>query len=53
MRVVAVLTNRNRVTHEQCRDIKIRNNYIKVETGEGKIYTYLINKVDSFTVERK
>ena len=52
MKVVVLLADRNRITHDQCRDIKIRNNYIKVETDDDKIYTYLMNKVDSFTVER-
>lgn len=52
MKVVVLLTDRNRIMHKQCGDIKIRNNYIKVETDDNKIYTYPINKIDSFTVER-
>lgn len=52
MKVLVVLTDRNHIIHNQCRDIKIRNNYIKVETDDDKIYTYLIDKVNSFTVER-
>lgn len=52
MKVLVVLIDRNHITHNQCRSIKIRNNYIKVETDDDKIYTYLIDKVNSFTVER-
>ena len=52
MKVLVVLTDRNHFRHNQCCDIRMLNNYIKVETDDDKIYIYPIDKVVSFTVER-
>lgn len=52
MKVLIVLTNRNHSRHSQCRDIKLRDNYIKVETDDDRIYIYPIDRIDSFTIER-
>ena len=52
MKILVVLPDRNRIVHNQCRDIKIRNNCIKVETDDDKIYIYPIDKIVSFTLER-
>lgn len=52
MKVLVVLTDRNHIRHNQCRDIRMLNNYIKVETDDDRIYVYPIVKVDSFTIER-